>query len=96
MNREQTRNKTDRLRALNAPHRVEVELDTNGLPIGMRDAGCELRRSVEAVGEVWRIDDEWWRVPINRRYVEVILEGGKRVVLFEDLTTGMWWIQKPA
>jgi len=62
----------------------------------MRDAGCELRRSVEAVGEVWRIDDEWWRVPINRRYVEVILEGGKRVVLFEDLTTGMWWIQKPA
>ena len=103
MNREQTgnaeagtRNKTDRLRALNVPYRVEVELDANGLPIGMRDAGCGMRRSVEAVGEVWRIDDEWWRVPIVRRYVEVIFEGGGRAVLFEDLSTGEWWIQKPA
>src|SRR5207244_947659 len=90
-----TRNKTDRLRALNAPHRVAVELDANGQPSGMRDAGCEMRR-VEAVGEVWRIDDEWWRVPIVRRYVEVIFEGGGRVVLFEDLSTGEWWMQKPA
>jgi len=53
-------------------------------------------RRVEAVGEVWRIDDEWWRVPIVRRYVEVIFEGGGRVVLFEDLSTGEWWMQKPA
>jgi len=96
MNPETMRNKTDRLRALNAPHRVEVELDANGLPIGMRDAGCGMRRPVEAVGEVWRIDDEWWRMPIRRRYLEAILEGGKRVVLFEDLTTGAWWMQKPA
>jgi hypothetical protein len=103
MNREQTRNaedgtrnKTDRLRALNVPQRVEVELGADGLPIGMRDAGCDMNRSVEAVGEVWRIDDEWWRMPIRRRYVEAILEGGKRVVLFEDLTTGAWWMQKPA
>ncbi len=55
-----------------------------------------MQRSVEAIGEVWRIDDEWWRMPIRRRYVEAILEGGKRVVLFEDLTTGAWWMQKPA
>jgi|SRR5467141_1719413 len=91
-----TRNKTDRLLALNVPHRVEVELDANGLPIGMRDAGCGMSRSVETVGEVWRIDDEWWRRPISRRCVEVIFEGGGRVVLFEDLSTGEWWIQKPA
>ncbi len=103
MNREQTRksergtrNDADRLRALNVPHRVEVELAANGLPIGMRYAGCEMSRSVEAVGEVWRIDDEWWRQPISRQCVEVIFEGGGRVVLFEDLSTGEWWIQKPA
>jgi hypothetical protein len=90
-----TRNKADRLRALNVPQLVEVELDANGLPIVMRDAGCEMRRAVEAVGEVWRIDDEWWRAPIHRRYVEAILEGGKHVVLFEDLMTGEWWVQKP-
>ncbi len=90
------RNGTDRLRALNVPYRVEVELDAGGLPIGMRDARCEMRRVVEVVGDVWRIDDEWWRQPIARRYYEVVLDGGKRVVLFEDLLTGEWWMQKPA
>src|SRR5438093_3833668 len=90
-----TRNRTERLRTLNAPHRVEVELDTSGQPIGMRDAGCGMRRSVEAVGEVWRIDDEWWRQPISRRCVEVGFEGGGRAVLFEELITGGWWMQKP-
>jgi hypothetical protein len=102
MNREQTRsaevgtrNKTDRLRALNVPHRVAVELDENGQPIGIRDAGCEMRRVVETIGEVWRIDDEWWRQPISRRCVEVVFEGGGRAVLFEDMITGEWWMQKP-
>src|SRR6266550_1303829 len=89
-----TRNGADRLRALNAPHRVAVELDANGQPIRMRDAEGEIRR-VEAVGEVWRIDDEWWRWPISRRCCEVIFEGGGRAALFEDLVTGEWWMQKP-
>ncbi len=54
-----------------------------------------MRRAVETIGEVWRIDDEWWRLPIVRRYVEVILEGGGRVVLFEDIITGEWFAQMP-
>jgi hypothetical protein len=102
MNLEQTRNeergrrnKTDRLRALNVPQRVEVELGADGLPIVMRDAGYGIR-AIESIGETWRIDDEWWRTPIARRYIEVVLEGGGRVVLFADLTTGEWWTQKPA
>ena len=81
--------KTDRLRTINTPRRVEVELGAAELPVMVE------RRAVESVGEIWRIDDEWWREPIHRRYVEVILEGGKHVVLFEDLMTGEWWVQKP-
>jgi hypothetical protein len=45
--------------------------------------------------ETWRIDDEWWRKPIARRYVEVVLEDGAHVVLFEDLVTGAWFAQQP-
>jgi len=81
--------KTDRLRTINTPRRVEVELGAAELPVMVE------RRAVESVGEIWRIDDEWWRAPIHRRYVEAILEGGKHVVLFEDLMTGEWWMQKP-
>jgi hypothetical protein len=51
--------------------------------------------TVESILETWHVDDEWWREPISRRYVEVILEGGKHVVLYEDLTTGDWFMQMP-
>jgi len=89
------RNGTDRLRALNAPQRVRVELDEQRRPrVVKREAGNEKR--VESFGENWRMDDEWWRQPIVRRYVEVVLEGGGRVVLFEDLMTGEWFAQMPA
>ena len=88
------RNGADRLRALNVQQRVEVELDERGAPIVVtRETGNGKR--VESIGETWRIDDEWWRVPIVRRYVEVILEGGGRVVLLEDLVTGEWFEQMP-
>ena len=52
-------------------------------------------RRVEEVVETWVVQDEWWRTPIHRRYVEVVLEGGAHVVLFEDLTTGEWFMQRP-
>jgi len=32
---------------------------------------------------------------IARAYLEVIMEGGKRLVLFQDLTTGQWFVQMP-
>jgi hypothetical protein len=88
------RNGSDRLRALNVQQQVIVELDARGTPtIVKRETGNEKR--IESIGETWRIDDEWWRVPIVRRYLEVIVEGGGRIVLFEDLKTGEWFAQKP-
>jgi hypothetical protein len=112
----------DRLRALNLPSAVAVELDERGLPTAVvdnaDDRGAEgqrgrsssgrvagtyndpsIRRSaerkVEEICEVWRVDDEWWRTPIARRYVEVVLEGGSHVVLFEDLVSNTWFLQMP-
>jgi hypothetical protein len=64
-----------------------------------RDDAGELQavdgRPVETTGERWRVDDEWWRQPISRRYLEAILAGGARVVVFEDLITGAWFVQQP-
>jgi hypothetical protein len=84
---------------------VEVELDKQGLPQVVRQRSEESGstspptggwgRRVEEVLEIWRVDDEWWRRPITRRYVEVLLEGGGHVVLFEDLVTREWFLQKP-
>ena len=99
--------RTDRLRALNVPRPVTVQISTEGMPVAVGEpADQRTQRTgsatlpapthrVDTVLESWRIDDEWWREPIARRYVEVILEGGTHVVLFEDLITGTWFAQTP-
>ena len=85
--------RADRLRALNLPVRVSVTTDPAGLPQRVQREDGEL--PVEEIRELWRIDDEWWRSPIIRCYADVVLAGGKRVILYQDLVTGDWWIQQP-
>lgn len=86
--------RVDRLRAVNTPEAVRVELDEWGLPsVVKRETGSGKR--VETVRETWRVDDEWWRTPIARRYYEVVVEGGGRMILYEDLVTQEWFVQTP-
>lgn len=94
--------RTDRLRAVNEPQLVTVGFDESGvMTVGRPDCLPRAKRGdrtvgkVEAILESWRIDDEWWRHMIARAYLEVILEGGKRLVLFQDLITGQWFLQMP-
>ena len=86
--------RTDRLRAVNEPQPVTVDLNESGLMTVGRPDGRTVGK-VEAIIESWRIDDEWWRRTIARNYMEVMLEGGKRMVLFQDLLTGQWFAQMP-
>jgi hypothetical protein len=93
------------LRPLNTPRRVFVELSERSLPVALLEPapGAAVlslgsnpevsRRKVETIGEIWRVDDEWWRIPIARRYVEIILQGGKHVVLYHDLAKDEWYEQ---
>jgi hypothetical protein len=83
-------------------HPLMVFDNPSHLPIAPSHRGEEVQemgeesekcRLVEAVLEIWQIDDEWWREPISRRYVEVLLEGGRHVVLYEDLLTSNWFMQ---
>ena len=90
------RNEKNRLRMLNAPRPARVEHDADGrlVSVSLRvDETWDVPKAVEELGESWRLDDEWWRQPIIRRYVEVVLESGGRVVLFEDVITGEWFAQ---
>lgn len=84
--------RADRLRPLNQPCAIEVEVDEHGQPIAIT---TDRRKAVEDVIETWRVDDEWWREPIARRYADVVLEGGAHVILYEDLITNEWFMQKP-
>ena len=84
----------DRLRAVNEPQPVVVEVnETGAMTIGLQDGKSV--GAVETILESWRIDDEWWRQTISRSYLVLLLEGGKRIVVFQDLTTGQWFMQQP-
>ncbi len=55
-----------------------------------------LRDGPVAVAEVvdeWLVEDEWWRRPLARRYLRLLLADGRLLTLFEDLVHGGWYLQ---
>jgi hypothetical protein len=48
---------------------------------------------VSAIHDSWRIDDEWWRDEIARRYFVAELDGGRRITLYHVLVRDAWYAQ---
>ncbi len=67
-----------------------VRTDGEGRPAVIRLDGKP--RRVLAIREEWQIDDEWWRVPISRRYTALVLEDGRPVTVYVDLEDGRWYV----
>lgn len=87
------RHERPRLKPLGQPVVVTVRTDEHGAPTHVRLPGKTARR-VEAVRERWRIDDEWWREQISREYLAVVLDDGRVLTLYHDLSDGLWYAQK--
>jgi len=87
------RQERPKLRPLAKPMAVTVRTDEHGEPVHVRLPGKTARR-VEVVRERWRIDDEWWREPISREYLSVVLDDGRVLTLYHDLSDGLWYTQK--
>ncbi len=83
---------SDRVRPLNLPRPVQVTLDERtGLPLTLRDRNrCH---HIERIQDSWHVDDEWWREPINRHYVQVLLTNGALRTLLHDLRADRWFEQ---
>ncbi|MEO9255204.1 MAG: hypothetical protein ABI305_06675 [Tepidiformaceae bacterium] len=79
------------LRRLNQPQPAAVEADALGEPKAMLVRGVFQR--VSTIHDSWRIDDEWWRDEIARRYFAVELEGGRHLTVYHDLVTDAWFAQ---
>lgn len=77
------------LRALNAPQQVSITVGDHGLPVTVGG------RVVEAVREEWRVEEGWWTdAPVRRRYLELVLQGGRIAMVFEDRRhPGHWYVQ---
>ena len=83
------------LRPLNAPAPLRVELDGQGRIISVWRHGRLTPRTIAAVQDVWRIDDEWWREhAISRMYYAVVLDDGTLLTMYQDLLTDTWFEQR--
>ncbi len=50
--------------------------------------------SVEAISKRWRIQTDWWHVPVHRDYFKVTTLTGLLVIIFHDLHSGDWYLQR--
>lgn len=76
-------------RGLNRPRAARVEPDADGTPVSVDG------EAVEAVREEWLVQDRWWtEEPLCRRYFELVVAGGRNVVVFWDLEAGGWYRQR--
>jgi hypothetical protein len=50
---------------------------------------------VDSVLEDWLVEDRWWTGrPVRRRYLELVLENGRCVLVFRELASGRWFTQR--
>ena len=69
---------------------ITVEVDDQGQPTALT---WKQREPVREVVNRWRVDDDWWRVPISRMYW-VVATPTLLVEIYEDLRTGDWYLQR--
>ena len=82
-----------RLKPLGQPKVVTVRMDEHGEPVHVRIPGRPAR-CIAVIRERWRIDDEWWRQTISRKYRVVVLDDGKVITLYHDLLDRLWYAQR--
>jgi hypothetical protein len=83
------------LRPLNAPSPLRVDLDASGRVVALWRQGRLTPRTIAAVQDRWRIDDEWWREhAISRMYYALLLDDGTLLTVYHDLVADAWFEQR--
>ncbi|MCK5212676.1 MAG: hypothetical protein KAQ74_02030 [Dehalococcoidia bacterium] len=70
---------------------IEVTESDQFEPIAVMFGG---RKRVECIMSRWRINQEWWKCPVERDYFSVRLTDGILCELFLDMATGCWYLQR--
>jgi hypothetical protein len=83
------------LRPLNAPSPLRVQTDAHGRIVSLWRQGRLTPRTIAAIQDHWRIDDEWWRDhTISRSYYELLLDDGTLLTVYHDLVADAWFEQR--
>ena len=73
------------------PRPVAVEVGDGDAPLSIDGI------AVEQVREQWLVEDRWWTPkPLQRMYFEVVLAGGRNLVVFREPPDGVRWYEQRA
>ena len=50
--------------------------------------------AAQAITKRWRVNLDWWREGVWRDYFKLTTESGLLVVIFHDLQSGQWYLQR--
>jgi nucleotidyltransferase/DNA polymerase involved in DNA repair len=74
------------------PQPVQVTTDRQGLPRAL--VWRDRIREVKLVYETWRERRRWWSLPVERDYVRLETDDGLVRVVFRDVRTGRWLLER--
>ncbi len=49
---------------------------------------------VQQVAKRWRVDLDWWQQRVWREYFKLTTQTGLLVIIYRDLLTGAWYLQR--
>jgi hypothetical protein len=49
---------------------------------------------VQQVAKRWRVDLDWWQTRVWREYFKLTTQTGLLVIIYRDLLTGDWYLQR--
>jgi hypothetical protein len=74
---------------------LRVQTDAAERIVSIWRQGRLTPRTITAIQDCWRIDDEWWREhPVSRLYYKLVLDDGTLLTIYHDLLTGLWFEQR--
>jgi len=71
---------------------ISMTLDDAGLPGAFHWHGQT--HKVQQIANRWRIDEGWWEGRVWREYFKLTTASGWLVILYRDMTTGAWYLQR--
>lgn len=71
---------------------IVVDMDDLYAPLSFNQQGNSY--VVAQVLTRWRVDEDWWNNRVWREYFKLITRDNRLVILFRDLHTGNWYLQR--
>ena len=71
---------------------IEMSIAGNAFPA--RFMWRDQTYTVAEIVKRWRVDSGWWERRQCREYVKLITTGGQLVIVYQDVLTQTWWLQR--